>query len=127
LKKKLMSQIASLEIDGRGRFPKYPPFAFTETGATLSSVLRSESAILVNRVIIRPCATTFTTTTITTKLAEIRAKLTLLERADEDNSEAVNDLSEDIRKKLDNIYNVIAALSLKISQAHKPSPPRSAI
>ena len=30
LKDSIRSQIASLEIDGRGRFPKYPPFAFTE-------------------------------------------------------------------------------------------------
>lgn len=30
LKDRLRSQIASLEIDGRGKYPKYPPFAFTE-------------------------------------------------------------------------------------------------
>ena len=45
-----------------------------------------------------------TTSTMTAELSEIRAKLTLLERADEDNAEAVNDLSEDMRKELDNIY-----------------------
>ena len=27
LKDRLRSQIASLEIDGRGKYPKYPPFA----------------------------------------------------------------------------------------------------
>lgn len=47
-----------------------------------------------------------TTTTITSELAEIRAKLTLLERADEINAEAINDLSEDMRKELDNIYRL---------------------
>lgn len=41
-----------------------------------------------------------TTTQITAELSEIRAKLALLERADEDNAEAVNDLSEDMRKEL---------------------------
>ena len=42
LKGRLRSQIASLEINGRGKYPKYPPFAFTEMGvAMLSSVLRS--------------------------------------------------------------------------------------
>ncbi len=40
-----------------------------------------------------------TTTQITAELAEIRAKLALLERADEDNAEAVNDLSEDMRRE----------------------------
>ncbi len=30
LKEFLRSQIVTLEIDGRGKYPKYPPFAFTE-------------------------------------------------------------------------------------------------
>lgn len=38
-------------------------------------------------------------------------ELFLLERADEDNPEAVNDLSEDMRKELDNIYQAIAAIT----------------
>ena len=62
-----------------------------------------------------------TTTTVTAELAEIRAKLALLERVDADNAEAVSDLSEDMRKELDNIYNAIAALSVKIPQARKPT------
>ena len=61
-----------------------------------------------------------TTTQITAELAEIRTKLALLERADADNAEAVSDLSEDMRKELDNIYQAIAALSVKIPQARKP-------
>lgn len=35
LKNRLRSQIVILEIDGRGKFPKYPPFAFTETGVAM--------------------------------------------------------------------------------------------
>lgn len=58
-----------------------------------------------------------TTTTVTAELAEIRAKLALLERNDEDNAEAINDLSEDMRKELDNIYEAIVALSVKTPQA----------
>lgn len=61
-----------------------------------------------------------TTTTVTAELAEIRAKLALLERNDEDNAEAINDLSEDMRKELDNIYEAIAALSVKTPQAQPP-------
>lgn len=128
LKDRLRSQIASLEIDGRGKYPKYPPFAFTEMGvAMLSSVLRSETAIRVNRAIMRAFVAMrnyiTTTTQITAELAEIRAKLALLERADADNAEAVSDLSEDMRQELDNIYQAIAALSIKVPQARKPSQP----
>ena len=54
---------------------------------------------------------------------KIRAKLALLERADEDNAEAVNDLSEDMRKELDNIYQAIAALSVKTPTIDKPRRP----
>ena len=64
-----------------------------------------------------------TTNTLTAELSEIRTKLALLERADEDNAEAVNDLSEDMRKELDNIYQAIAALSVKTPQAHKQPRP----
>lgn len=64
-----------------------------------------------------------TTTAITAELAGIRAKLALLERADEDNTEAVNDLAEDMRKELDNICQAIAALSVKTPQACKHSRP----
>lgn len=124
LKDRLRSQNVILEIDGRGKYPKYPPFAFTEIGvAMLSSVLRSNAAIQANRVIMRAFVAMrnyiTTTTQMTSELAEIRAKLTLLERADEDNAEAINDLSEDMRKELDNIYQAIAALSIKPTQARK--------
>ena len=64
-----------------------------------------------------------TTTTVTAELAEIRAKLALLERTDEDNAEAINDLSEDMRRELDNIYQAIAALSVKTPQARKQPRP----
>lgn len=104
------------------------PYAFTEQGVSmLSAVLRSPSAIQVSIsimdafVAMRNYITS--TTTITAELAEIRAKLALLERADEDNAEAVNDLSEDMRAELDNIYQAIAALSIKTPQARKqPNP-----
>ena len=50
----LRSQIVTLEKDGRGKYPKYLPFAFTEHGVTmLASVLRSETAIKMNIAIVR--------------------------------------------------------------------------
>ena len=49
----LRSQFVTLEI-GRGKYPKYLPYVFTEQGvAILSSVLNSETAIRVNIQIIR--------------------------------------------------------------------------
>lgn len=120
----LTSQNASSNWGGR----RYMPFAFTEMGvAMLSSVLRSDTAIRVNRAIMRAFVAMrnyiTTTTQITAELSEIRAKLALLERADEDNAEAVNDLSEDMRKELDNIYQAIAALSIKVPQTRKSPQP----
>ena len=125
LKNSMTSQIViSNERGGR----RYMPFAFTEQGvAMLSSVLRSGTAIQVNIAIMRAFVAMrnyiTTTTQITAELSEIRAKLALLERADEDNAEAVNDLSEDMRKELDNIYQAIAALSIKVPQARKVDQP----
>ena len=120
----LRSQIATSSWGGR----RYQPFAFTELGvAMLSSVLRSNTAILVNRAIMKAFVAMrnyiTTTTTLTAELSEIRAKLALLERTDEDNAEAINDLSEDMRRELDNIYEAIAALSIKTPQARKQPRP----
>ena len=99
------------------------PYAFTEQGVSmLSAVLKSSVAIQVSIAIMRAFVAMrnyiTTTTTVTAELAEI---LALLERVDADNAEAVSDLSEDMRKELDNIYNAIAALSVKIPQARNPA------
>ena len=111
----LRSQIATSNERG-GR--RHMPFAFTEQGvAMLSSVLKSERAIQVNRSIIRAFVAMrnyiMSTKTITSELEAIKAKLELLERNDEDNLEAINDLSEDMRREIDTIYQAIAALSVK--------------
>ncbi len=111
----LRSQIATSNERG-GR--RHMPFAFTEQGvAMLSSVLKSERAIQVNRSIIRAFVAMrnyiMSTKTITSELEAIKAKLELLERNDEENLEAINDLSEDMRKEIDTIYQAIAALSVK--------------
>lgn len=52
---------------------------------------------------------------ISAELSEIKAKLKLLEKNNEENLEAINDLSEDMQKELDDIYQAIAALSVKYS------------
>ena len=94
------------------------PYAFTEQGvAMLSSVLHSPTAIQVSISIIDAFVAIrnyiVSTTSISSELTAIKAKLELLERNDEDNLEAINDLSEDIRQEIDTIYQAIAALSVK--------------
>ena len=59
---------------------------------------------------------------IESELAELRAKLILLEERSEENLEAVNDLSEDVRKEIDSIYDALAALSVKVDPPKVESP-----
>lgn len=107
---------------------RFMPFAFTEQGvAMLSGVLHSETAIKINIAIMRAfVAMRYYVTTaqiMTAELAEIRTRLELLERNDEENMEAVNDLSEDTRREIDNLYAAIAALSVKPPKVEKPRTP----
>ena len=111
----LRSQIASSNERG-GR--RHMPFAFTEQEvAMLASVLKSDKAIMVNRSIIRAFVAMrnyiMSTQHLESELVALKSKIELLERNDEDNLEAINDLSEDMRKEIDNIYMAIAALSTK--------------
>lgn len=104
------------------------PYAFAEQGvAMLSGLLSSDIAINANIAIMRAFVAMrnyiMTTTTVTAELSEIRARLALLEQTGKDNAEAVSDLSEDMRQELDNIYQAIAELSIKIPQARKASQP----
>ena len=104
------------------------PYAFTEHAvAMLSALINSDVAINANIAIMRAFVAMrnyiMTTTTVTAELSEIRARLALLEQTGKDNAEAVSDLSEDMRQELDNIYQAIAALSIKMPQARKTAQP----
>lgn len=103
------------------------PFAFTEHGVVmLASLLRStiaiEISVRITRAFIALRNYIMSTRHIESELAELRAKLTLLERNDEDNLEAINDLSEDVRGEINNIYQAIAALSVKVSDPDVQKP-----
>ena len=117
----LRSQFVTLNTK-QGHHLKYMPYAFTEQGvAMLSSVLRSDTAIEINIRIMRTFVSIrnhlYTTQRISTELEGIKAKLQLMERNDEENLEAINDLSEDMRTEIDTIYQAIAALSVKFKFA----------
>ena len=119
--------VTSNERGGR----RYMPFAFTEHGVImLASLLRSEMAvqtsIQITRAFVAMRNYIMSTRHIETELAELRAKLQLLERSGEDNLEAINDLSEDMRGEIATIYDAIAALSVKVQQP-SPQPSRDKI
>lgn len=100
------------------------PFAFTEQGvAMLSSVLRSATAVRINVGIMRAfvAARRLMLQNREHELAinELRMKMKMLEDALENNLGAVNDLSEEMRAELDNIYNAIGALSMKYQEPPK--------
>ena len=110
----LMSQIVTSSWGGIRKLP----YVFTEQGvAMLSGLLNSDIAIEVNIRIMRTFAAIrkylFTNRQISAELEAIKVKLELLERNDEENLEAINDLSEDMRQEIDTIYQAIAALSVK--------------
>lgn len=104
------------------------PYAFTEQGvAMLSSVLRSATAVQVNVEIMRAfvMARRLMLQNREHELAinELRMKMQMLEDALENNLGAVNDLSEEMRQELDNIYNAIGALSIKYQEPPKKDKP----
>ena len=97
------------------------PYAFTEQGvAMLSAVLRSQTAIHVSIAImdafvqIRRMITENKVHAL--EMNELRARMALLEENIENNLGAINDLSEDVRRDIDSIYEAIAELSIKQRQ-----------
>lgn len=106
-----------------------PPFAFTEQGvAMLSGLLKSDVAIAANIAIMRAFVQVreylMTTSTLSAELKELRAKVDLLQLQQEENLAAVNDLSEDVRKDIDNLYLAIGELASRIEEKkNKPRPP----
>ena len=124
------SQNVTLYKSGRGSNTKYNPFVFTELGiAMLSSVLNSETAIQANISIMRAFVQVreylMAATTLSAEIKELRTKVDLLALQQEENLGAVNDLSEDIRQDIDNLYQAIAALSSRIEE--KKNAPRRRI
>ena len=118
----LRSQIVTSNERG-GR--RYMPYAFSEHGVImLAGLLRSEIAIQTSITITRAFVAMrnyiVSTKHLESEREAVKANLELLERNDEENLEAINDLSEDIRKEIDSIYMAIAALSAKQTEADKP-------
>ena len=118
-------QIGTLN-KGRGNNIKYLPFAFTELGvAMLSSVLHSAAAIEINRGIMRAFVSirqylSVTSNTIK-EIEELKQRMKALEEGTEDTIAAINGLSEDTRKELDDIYLALSQLADKQKQITRKS------
>jgi len=102
------------------------PYAFTEQGvAMLSGLLKSDVAIAANIAIMRAFVQVreylLAASTVSAELNELRAKVDLLALQREEDLGAVNDLSEDVRQDIDNLYLAIGELSSRMGEKkHEP-------
>ena len=107
-----------------------PPFALTEQGvAMLASVLKSPIAVAASISIMRAFVQVrqylLTSASMSAELNELRAKVDLLALQREEDLGAVNDLSEDVRQDIDNLYLAIGELSSRMEE--KKQEPRRKI
>lgn len=117
------SQIVTLN-KGRGGNFKYMPFAFTELGvAMLSSVLNSDTAIEVNRGIMRAFVAVrqMLLTPPVDAVAELQSEVKGLKAYIEEVFADYNDINDDTRIQLELINQTLAELqSRKKLEARKP-------
>ena len=102
------------------------PMAFTEQGvAMLSGILRSQQAIEVNISIMRAFVQMrqflIQNRDILKSIDELKQKIIQLEQSGEDTLSAINDLSEDTRKEIDDIYIALAEMASKKKEPGKPN------
>lgn len=105
------------------------PFAFTEQGvAMLSGLLKSDVAIAANIAIMRAFVQVreylTVASSVSAELKELKSKVDLIQLQQEENLGAVNDLSEDVRQDIDNLYLAIADLSARIEEKKKKPRPK---
>lgn len=102
------------------------PYAFTEQGlAMLSGVLSSDIAINVNISIMRAFVAIrqgLPQVSNNKDLEELKARMKALEEVNEETMAAINDLSEDTRKELDDIYLALSQLASKSKQTTTQRP-----
>ncbi len=112
---------------GRGSNIKYLPFAFTELGvAMLSSVLRSATAIEINRGIMRAFVTVrqmIAANPVALRLSTLEKNFQELKQDLEEIFADYNDINEDTRIQLDAINTALADLQ----SDRKKTPPRKRI
>jgi len=107
-------------------FSAYSPFAFTEQGvAMLSSVLKSDTAVKVNISIIRAFVQMrlfiLQNKEILQSIDELRQRVKQLELSGEETLTSMNDLSEDTRREMDDIYIALAEMANMKKELDKPN------
>ena len=120
----LRSQIVTLN-NGRGQHSKYLPNAFTELGvAMLSSVLKSETAISINREIMRAFAIFrhIIKQPMPDNNAELRVEIQTLREEMEEILADQNDINEETRAQLDAISMALAELQCERQRSTKSNP-----
>lgn len=109
-------QIGTLN-NKRGQNIKYLPFAFTELGvAMLSSVLKSSSAIKVNRGIMRAFVSLRHLANMPNtndRISKIEHELEMIHKEMNDVLHDQNEINEDTRAQLDAISTALAELQAK--------------
>ena len=118
------SQFVTLN-KGRGSNIKYLPYAFTELGvAMLSSVLRSETAISINREIMRAFVAfrriAAALPDAAADVAQLRKDFEELKLDIEDILADQNNINEDTRMQLELINQSLAALQAPPKKPHRP-------
>ncbi len=124
----LRYQIGTSNKGGR----RYAVLAFTELGvAMLSSVLRSSIAIEINRNIMRAFVAArrmlYVSDNVTKEIDCLRDRVSAIEKGYDETLQAVNDLSEDMRSELDDIYLALGELAKKSKQVEEQNKQRKPI
>lgn len=121
----LRFQIGSLD-KGRGKYPKYLPYAFTEQGiAMLSGVLNSDTAIEININIMRAFVAVrrFIANPPVDRVSELQNELRELKSYIEEVFTDYNDINEDTRVQLELINRTLAELQAQKRLAESPRNP----
>lgn len=119
------SQIVILK-NGRGSNFKYMPFAFTELGvAMLSSVLNSDTAIEINRNIMRAFVAIrqLIANPPVDRVGELEKQMKELKDYIEDVFADYNDINDDTRMQLELINQTLAELQARKKIEEKPRNP----
>ena len=90
----------------------------------LSGVLKSDIAIAANIAIMRAFVQVREALLAASTMKELRAKVDLLALEREEDLGAFNDLSEDVRQDIENLYLAIADLATKLEEKKNEPRPR---
>ena len=111
---------------GRGKHPKYLPYAFTELGVSmLSSVLNSDLAIEINIGIMRAFVAVRQMINLppTDKFSELQQEVADLKVYIEEVLSDQNDINEETAMQLELINQSLAELQMKRKKEEKPRNP----